>query len=89
MALITKMEELPEPECEGGYPWTQLQQLFDEQQRNRLHQWMNGQTMMLCEGRRYNHATMEYEESCNGVAHGGVVYAHDLERFLRAGPIID
>lgn len=87
--MITDANQLPEPECEGGYPWTQLEQIFDKQQIARLQIWMRGQTMMLCEGRKYSHETMEYYESCNGTAHGGVVYVYDLHRFLTAGPIID
>jgi hypothetical protein len=46
--------------------------------------------MTLCEGRRYNHETKEYEpDDCAANPHGTVIYYHDVARFLRAGPIID
>lgn len=50
---------------------------------------MNGQTMMLCDGRRYNHDAREYEVACGGVAHGVVVYPWDVERFLAGLPVVD
>lgn len=79
---------LPEPECRGGYTQRQIEEItggrFDE-----FTHWMRGQTMMLCEGYRYNHDTQEYETACGGISHGGIVYPWDLERFLSGRPIID
>lgn len=89
MALITDPNKLPEPECRGGYPISQLEDIFDKAQLARLQNWMRGQTSMICEGKKFNHETREYEESCNGVSHGVVIYKHDLVRFIQGGPIID
>lgn len=80
---------LPEPECESGYPWSQIETFLDSGEFACLMDWMHGQTMSLCDGRRYSHETKKYSEKCNGVAHGTVVYAWDLERFMRGGPILD
>lgn len=80
---------LPEPECESGYPWSQIDTFLDVGRVAELMDWMHGQTMTLCEGGRYNHDTKSYEEKCDGVAHGPVVYRWDLDRFLAGRPIID
>ncbi len=87
---VIKIADLPTPDCESGYTKTQLDQIL----RNRRMEleftaWMGGQTQSLCEGRKYNHETKEYEEACGGVAHGSVVYPWDLQRFLDGFPIID
>jgi hypothetical protein len=90
MALITSLDQLPEPACTGyGFSATQLEEAMDPQQFRRLEQWMSGQTMMLCDGRKFNHDTREYEPSDCGGAHGVVIYTWDVERFLAAGKIID
>lgn len=36
---------LQEPRHRLGYPWSQLQEMFDAQQIARLQLWMDGQTM--------------------------------------------
>lgn len=86
---ITRPEQLPEPECELGYPHSQLEEMFDEQQMKRLHLWMAGQTQAICEGKLYDHGKGEYYPCCDGTAHGYVMYAHDVRRWLSAGPILD
>lgn len=81
---------LPEPKCERGYPWHQIEEeVLDANGLAELSRWMYGQTMMLCQGQVYNHEAREYDESCGGVAHGSVVYRWDLERFIKGGQIID
>lgn len=79
---------LLEPECNWGYTTSQLEEILGDRFEE-FGKFMVGQTMTLCEGRKYNHETKEYEESCGGVAHGGVVYPWDLDNFLRGGPILD
>ncbi len=81
-------DKLPTPDCESGYTKAQLDQIL-RNRRMEFTTWMGGQTQSLCEGRKYNHETKEYEEACNGVAHGPVVYPWDLKRFLDGLPIID
>ena len=79
---------IEEPECRMGYTHPQLVRILGERLPE-FNKWMYGQTMTLCEGRQYNHDTKEYEVACDGVAHGGVVYSWDLNRFLRGLPVID
>lgn len=73
----------------AAIPWDQIETFLDARRFAELMDWMHGQTMMLCEGRRYDHSTQEYTEKCGGVAHGPVVYCWDLERFMAGGPIVD
>jgi hypothetical protein len=80
--------DLPAPECEGGYTNWQLAEILGNR-LDKFEQWMRGQTMMLCEGRSYDHDRCEYVPACGGVAHGGIVYRWDLERFLDGRPVID
>jgi hypothetical protein len=80
---------IPPPDCRWGYPTSQLEEHLSVNQMQRLMQFMGGQTMTLCEGRAYNHQTKEYYEVCDGVAHGTVIYAHDLWRFLVGLPVVD
>lgn len=80
---------MPKPECESGYPWYQIREILGVKRTKELSEWMYGQTMTRCEGRRYNHSIRAYEESCGGVSHGGVVYPWDLQRFMDGGPVID
>jgi len=86
--MITSMAEMPKPECESGYPISQLEQVFDAQQMARFMVWMDGQTMSICEGRRYSYEHKKYFATNCG-PHGTVAYVHDVERFLRAGQVID
>lgn len=81
--MTYKKETFPKPECPFGYPWYQLEEIFDEETFERFSKWMNGQTMSICEGRKFNHETMEHEpDACAGNAHGGVAYKYDVHRFL-------
>lgn len=79
---------LPAPECEGGYTYRQRAEILGDR-LDEFGNWMRGQTMMLCAGRRYSYGAGDYVPACNGVAHGVVVYPWDLQRFLDGGPIID
>lgn len=52
--------------------------------------WMRGQTLSVCDGRSYNHATKEYEQTeCHECPHGAIVYPWDMERYLARWPVID
>lgn len=56
----------------------------------RFWDWMYGQTMAICEGRRYNHETKEHEDDeCAEHPHGLVVYRSDVERYLAGLPVVD
>lgn len=77
----------PEPDCTHGYSFDLLEGTLGDARFSELMDWMSGQTMMLCDGRRYDHDTQEYYETHD--AHGPVVYTWDVQRFLRGGPIVD
>ena len=75
-------------ECEYGYSRHQVEEIMGDRLQEFDH-WMRGQTMTLCEGKAYDHDKREYHEACGGVAHGPVVYDHDLRGFLARRPILD
>lgn len=76
-------KSFPLPDCPSGYPWFQIEQILDEDTFLEFKFWMRGQTMTLCEGRKYNHELRQYEpDECEKTPHGGVVYLYDLHRFL-------
>jgi hypothetical protein len=83
--------ELPKPECESGYPQWQVEEILAKfgRSQDEFGKWVYGQTMSLCQGQSYNYNTRSYDEKCGGVAHGGIVYPWDLERFLQRKRIID
>jgi hypothetical protein len=85
---MPKEPDLPDPECEAGYTVPQLHEILGDRFEAFEH-WMRGQTMAICEGRRFVHETRTYRECCGGQAHGVVVYPWDLKRFLEGKPIID
>lgn len=76
------------PECELGYTVPQLKEILGDRFED-FGKWMRGQTMALCEGQKYDHELGAYVASCNSVAHGIVVYAGDLDRYLKGLPVID
>ena len=84
--MSPKIREIPE--CEDGFTDRQVRDITGDRY-DEFCRWMYGQTMSLCEGRKYDHARRTYYESCGGVAHGGIVYKWDLQRFLDGRPIID
>lgn len=77
----------PAPDCCGGYSWTYLEEIMDPDTFAEFSKWMNGQTCMICEGRKYNHETKQYEpDECADNPHGGVAYRWDVHRFLGIVP---
>lgn len=80
---------IPEPECRGGYPFYQAEEVVGIERFPKLMEWMAGQTMMLCQGVKYEPDLGHEVEACGGVAHGPVIYVHDLRRFLANLPVID
>lgn len=68
---------LPDPECYHGYPITQVRVILSGNQYDRFFDWMSGQTVALCEGKR-----------CD-TPHGGVVYSSDLLQYLNGGQPLD
>lgn len=82
-------EILPEPECQMGYTRRQLHEILSEKYAVFMA-WMNGQTQSICDGREYDPVSKTIVPSqCTPVAHGSIVYPHDLRRFLEGLPVID
>ena len=91
---------IPEPECRRGYPWTQIYEMFDEDVVEDLESFMVGQTMTICEAAPQRE-WIDDPDAPGGMRlvevgpplcdrpHGPVVYTHDLERWMRGGPIVD
>lgn len=80
------------PDCRYGFSDDYLRANLSDAQYKALKNWMHGQTIMLCDGRRYNYETKEYEPSeCGekGEAHGAVLYTHDVNRWANRLPVID
>lgn len=82
------MTTLPEPECSHGYTYKQLVEILGKNNLVDFTEWMSGQTYSLCDGRKYNHDTQEYEVDC-ATPHGGIVYPWDLKRYLSGMDVID
>lgn len=74
---------VPESPCHLGYPRDAVEQIFAENVA-RFDEWMRGQTVAICDGRRFDHEAAEYEPTNCG-PHGVVVYEWDLRRYLAGG----
>lgn len=80
------------PDCQHGYSYAYLEQNLTQGQLESFRRFMDGQTIMLCDGKRYNHDSREYEPSdcgLRGEAHGSVAYSHDFLRWTLRLPVID
>ena len=76
---------LPPPLCSLGYTRREVVELTVDRHEE-FQRWIYGQTVALCEARRFNHETREYEPNGCDRPHGMVVYPWDLARFLRVEP---
>lgn len=75
------------PECQLGYTETQLDRILGDRRRE-FNAWMRGQTIAMCDGKKYNHEEKRYEDTGCG-PHGLVVYSWDLQRFIFGLPVVD
>lgn len=80
-------DNLPKPECALGYTHSQIEEILGQRTKE-FWFWMSGQTMVLCDGKYYDHHLGKYLSTECG-PHGGIVYPWDLQRFLDGLPIID
>ena len=78
---------LPDPECQYGYTEEQLSTILGER-IDAFNHWMRGQTMSICDGRRYDYDKGEYEDTGCG-PHGVITYRWDVQRFIDGRPIVD
>lgn len=79
--------KLPKPSCELGYTLDQLEEILGNRYDEFL-QWMYGQTIAICQGRKYNYDKKQYEATNCG-PHGWAYYPWDLQRFLDGKPVVD
>lgn len=90
MATATR-QRLPPSSCPLGYTAEDIKAILVSTYRfNEFQRWMYGQTMVTCDGMKYDHDTHDYKPTaCYSRPHGAVVFPWDLERFLDGLPIID
>jgi hypothetical protein len=75
-----------DPECPQGYTREEIEEIFehDEKDLDDFWHWMVGQTMSVCDGRRYDHEARDYEPTeCADNTHGVVTYSWDVKRYLQ------
>ncbi len=72
--------------CKHGFTREELEDIVPD--LDDFDKWMSGQTMMICDGYRYNYDTREYEPDCEE-AHGSIVYVWDVDRYLKGLKPID
>ena len=83
------MQTLPAPSCPVGYTAEDLKKILGDDME-KFQNWMVGQTISLCEGRKFNYDTHEYVPTeCSAHPHGAVVYPWDLRQFLAHKPPLD
>lgn len=84
--MVTGMSH-PQPDCKYGYTQSQLDSILGSRLKE-FEYWMRGQTVAVCDGRRYDYNLKTYVDTGCG-PHGTVVYSWDVQRFLQNRPIID
>lgn len=82
------MTEIPQAECRYGYPFSQLEQMWDAATMQRFNAWFEGQTGAICDSKEYDHDKKGYHETGCG-PHGVVAYPWDVDRFLKGGTPLD
>lgn len=71
---------LPPPDCEGAYTEYQVVKIFGDLLPE-FHRWMVGQTMPICNGRRWDPFNQKYQQACGGISHGPCYYDCDVVEF--------
>lgn len=74
--------------CRMGIPIEDLRRVLPPAQFDSLFDYLDGQTMALCDGWQYNYETNATEDSGCG-PHGGVVYVRDVRRWAAGLPVDD
>jgi hypothetical protein len=83
------MTDVTTKSCPLGLTASEISDLMGGREDDFWH-WMRGQTMMLCDGRGYDHETKTYYATeCSPIGHGGVVFTWDAQRYLDGLPVID
>lgn len=80
------------PSCPSGYTREDLERYFGAKQGEDHSLWrqLHGQTGLICEGRRFNHDTREYEPTeCAEHPHGFISYVSDAQEWYEGRPVSD
>ena len=75
------LETLPKPDCRYGYPIAQVREHLGDNTFATFSQWIDGQTVSVCDGRVYDHELRQYYETGCG-PHGLVYYHWNVQSFL-------
>ena len=78
--------------CPLGYTEEDLERYFGAKKGEPHPLWtqLEGQTGAICEGRRFNHETREYEPTeCADHPHGYISYVSDVEEWVRGEKVSD
>ena len=88
---MRKTKPIPEPSCPHGYTRSDLSEIFPTQEAYQaFEKWMIGQTMMICEGKKFNYELNTYlPDQCWTTPHGTVVYPWDVIQYLDGGEPFD
>jgi hypothetical protein len=65
-----------------------LNMVMDAERLEEFIKWMHGQTVGVCDGRRYDYNANTFRDTGCG-PHGPVYYRHDVARYLNNQPVID
>jgi len=83
------MTTLPEPVCPLGYPRSQLEEFLGDR-LEAFTEWMRGQTVVICQGKRWSpEERRDVPTDCFGHPHNVVTYRHDVERYLAGKEPLD
>jgi hypothetical protein len=79
------------PTCPLGYIDDDINEIFPVlEEKARFYRWMDGQTVAICAGERYDYdnRTMVPDE-CVDNPHGYIYYTWDVKAFLDGRPPLD
>ncbi len=81
------MKRLPRPKCKWGYTTGQIAKIMGDR-LDEFNKWMDGQTVIVCSGRIWDHDAKKHRMSGCG-PHHVVTYETDVRQFLAGGPVLD
>jgi len=87
-ASVSFREQFP-LSCPLGFTRKDLARYFGDRLTS-LDEQLYGQTQTICDGRRFNHDTREYEPTeCADTPHGVVAYVWDVQDWYEGRPVSD
>lgn len=82
MSNLARPERLiyHKPTCAHGYTVDDMVLILGDRYKDFLR-WMYGEEFYTCVGQRWNWATEEFQEECDGEHHGIIIYPWDLRKY--------